>query len=242
MLFLKRQRSAALASPLGMRSLDQQLFQLIPPLPADARRSILMRIWELNLTEDEYHGLSQRYDSYFRHYEEQCKQLTYGGISTLTHEQVLGAIDLMKKGTKQECRDGLMSKLPPGLHGQEDEILNWAAMSLLLFDISRWADAQTLQTYLLSRFPVGKRTQENRRLPRSFQMKTLDQIAGIKPHWTSDLTEHLSMKHGDTEVALFHHATMLDLYKKSPMYAFLYFKSPINSANLILATLSPITC
>jgi hypothetical protein len=72
-------------------------------------------------------------------------------------------------------------------------------------------------------------------------MKTLDHIASIKPYWTSDLTEHLSMKHGDTEVALFHYATVLDLYKNSPMYAFLYFKSPANLANLLLAILSLMT-
>ena len=54
------------------------------------------------------------------------------------------------------------------------------------------------------------------KLPQSFTAAHLEQIAGIKVIWTSNLADHLLLKDDDTKLMLFHQVSILQLHKKSP--------------------------
>ena len=57
---------------------------------------------------------------------------------------------------------------------------------------------------------------ENAKLPKAFTAANLEQIAGIKVQWTSNLADHLSLKDDDTKVMLYHQASFLELHKQCP--------------------------
>jgi hypothetical protein len=203
------------AGHLSTSPLDQKLLQLVPPLNSEVRRSILSSVWDLQLSKDDYSTKFQQWDAYFRHYEEQCEQLSPGGVSTLTHRQILEIVELLKTQTRAACSNELLHVLPPQLHSLVGDAIAFAANALMLLNVSRWKGDQSLKTFVSSHFTALSAASEKYKLPRSFNLQTLDKVAGIKVHWTTDITQHLSMKHDDTEVALFHHVAVLDLYRLS---------------------------
>ena len=54
------------------------------------------------------------------------------------------------------------------------------------------------------------------KIPQSFTAAHLEQIAGIKVIWTSNLAGHLLLKDDDTKLMLFHQVSILQIHKKSP--------------------------
>jgi hypothetical protein len=106
--------------------------------------------------------------------------------------------------------------LPQEFEKSIENIVVFAANALLLLDVSRWQDEQYLHDFIQSQFGGMPSESEKSRLPRTFNFKSMSEIAGIQPNWTPDIMQHLSVRHDDegvAYVAVFHHVAVLDLYK-----------------------------
>jgi hypothetical protein len=211
--------AGGLLAPSGsINVLDQKLFQVVRPLHVDVRRAILSAIWKHDSSKEGSDDKTHSYDSYFRHYEDACEQLPSEGISQLAHRQLLDVVGLIVDQKKKVCRREVRSLLPQEFDTLIDNVIVFAAHALLLLDISRWPDEQYLRDFVRSQFHGLPSTSERSRLPRNFNFKSMNEIAGIQPNWTPDLLQHLHVRHnneGGAYVAVFHHVAVLDLYKNS---------------------------
>ena len=79
-----------------------------------------------------------------------------------------------------------------------------------------WEDGvQGLKELVEKTFPCSQKSTDMVKLPQSFTAAHLEQIAGIKVIWTSNLADHLLLKDDDTKLMLFHQVSILQLHKKS---------------------------
>ncbi|KAM0796223.1 hypothetical protein BDR22DRAFT_867793 [Usnea florida] len=74
---------------------------------------------------------------------------------------------------------------------------------------------QSLGVLVKKTFPGRDKPTNLVKLPQSFTAAHLEQIAGIKVIWTSNLADHLLLKDDDTKLMLFHQVSILQLHKKS---------------------------
>ncbi|KAF9632946.1 hypothetical protein BFW01_g3809 [Lasiodiplodia theobromae] len=100
--------------------------------------------------------------------------------------------------------------------------IDWAARLLTMMDIGQPHCAYSAQRPLsweqgsLRAF-VSNRLEPERqgaggyvRLPKLFNARNLELLAGIKVSWTNNLSDHLRLRDDDKEVLIFHHATFLE--------------------------------
>lgn len=205
-----------MASSSSIEILNQKLSQVVRPLHIGVRLEILSSLWNSSSPKDEQQAKIHFYDSYFRHYEDACLQLPPDGISQMTHRQILDVVHLVVDQKKKVCRREIKQLLPQEFEKSIENIVVFAANALLLLDVSRWQDEQYLHDFIQSQFRGMPSESEKSRLPRTFNFKSMSEIAGIQPNWTPDIMQHLSVRHDDegvAYVAVFHHVAVLDLYK-----------------------------
>ncbi|KAL9100442.1 MAG: hypothetical protein Q9163_004187 [Psora crenata] len=74
----------------------------------------------------------------------------------------------------------------------------------------------SLQEFIHTHFGVpGKLNNERVKLERLFVARNLERITGISIFWTNNLADHLRMMEHDTQVAIFHHASFLEMIRTS---------------------------
>ena len=196
--------------------LEKKLVQLVRPLPVAARVAILHAIWDYSVTEEEYLREPERFDSYFRHYEDQCEQLSHRGILQLTHQDVLDIVELVKTQKRIACTAKLLLMYQNNKVFVQ-EAIEFSATAVLLLNVSRWKEDEYLKDFVHSHFSSGPSYQQNLRLPKSFNVEGIYSIAGIQVQWTSNIMDHLSLRNDDNDVVLFHHIGVLDLYDQSDL-------------------------
>jgi hypothetical protein len=76
-----------------------------------------------------------------------------------------------------------------------------------------WNQGPSLREFVSASFkPRGALNHEHVRLEKMFSGKNLERVAGIKIKWTSNLADHLRiLDDEDTQVAIFHHASFLEV-------------------------------
>ena len=189
------------------------------PLPPNARYQILRSSWNLRLDEGQFQAVADRYQAYFRHYEDYCQQCPYHGLGELTHNDVLFAVDQFKTKTRKDCETSLarrLSDLIKAGHGDiVDDCIRFVGESLILLDLSSWRASDTIKEFVNGRLIQPSMQKDSLRLPRPFNAGVMAQVAGFRIRWTSDLSRHLAMSDNDDEVSVFHHATYLDLVAES---------------------------
>jgi hypothetical protein len=76
-----------------------------------------------------------------------------------------------------------------------------------------WNQGPSLREFVSASFkPRGALKHEHVRLEKMFNGKNLERVSGIKIKWTSNLADHLRiLDDEDTQVAIFHHASFLEV-------------------------------
>ena len=213
--------------------LERNLFEA--PIPGDIRRAILNQLFGLNINQRGYQLNAQGFDAYFQHwYEDQCSNGDRG-VTVSSHRDILNIINCLKKGDSKETIRAIFNQLSTiPVDDSSDETLiegsiNLAARlwsTLLIGDLKhsvtpgitiRWRKGP-LAGALDSGFSPKYAPHNPIKLPKSFNAFNLEQIAGIKICWTSNLADHLSMKDDDTKVSIFHHVSFIELHRESNRY------------------------
>jgi hypothetical protein len=187
-----------------------------------ARKKIISDHWHLGLSDKDFRQQSHKYDFYFHHYECLCQQRSINDIGQLRHCDILEAFDRMRSKTRNACTAELtilLLTIPEPFvqpkHATEfvQDWIHFAAEALLLIDVRMWLETQTLKEFvMIVQFPSSILV-DSVKLPRTFNVRNLNKIAGMRIRWTDILSEHLMLENEDTQVAIFHQASALDLFK-----------------------------
>ncbi|KKY20365.1 hypothetical protein UCDDS831_g04854 [Diplodia seriata] len=99
--------------------------------------------------------------------------------------------------------------------------IDWAARLVTMMDIGQphcaysahrpllW-DKDSLRAFVSNHFEPARQSAGYVRLPKLFNARNLELLAGIKVSWTNNLSDHLRLRDDDKEVLVFHHATFLE--------------------------------
>lgn len=204
-------------------------------LALSVRRDIINKIFQLNLTEQDFRcrdaGLSAFFDDWF---EEQCEAAA-SQLSVRTHRELLHIVAYIQSTDNSQHRSTIAARLhttsstariPPEL-APINASLTLAVRIWLSTSIDSlqhfltpghsvlWDSGRSLGDTIDEAFSPNKQSTEMVQLPRAFTAANLEKIAGIQVQWTSNLADHLSMKDDDTKVMLFHQASFLELHRES---------------------------
>jgi hypothetical protein len=202
---------------------------LLDTITPATKYTLLESIWGLNaaqLQKDDNALLI----AYWQYYQATCAHALHdGGRHNLarTHQDIIELIGRMRNGdTRDDLRVALQSKLSR-IHHDEEEILDstidLAASLLLMIDFGNakhgfsssrqleWCQGSLwdcLITYFSARRQLGH---DGVKLPRTFNARNLDKIAGVEFVPTTNLLDHLRLTDDDTKVYVFHHVAFLKL-------------------------------
>ncbi|KAE8442631.1 hypothetical protein EG329_002988 [Mollisiaceae sp. DMI_Dod_QoI] len=228
--------------------LERKLFSA--PLSSDARLAILNKMFDDRVTEAGYESQKAGFESYFNHwYEEQCSHRT-GQISNLSHQDLLHIIELVKDpaATYDSTKAAIPQRLP-GLttEAQIEGVLIlaarvWSISSIgnisqcLSFGSNLSWDHNSLSETLNCYYKQPSKAVEFVKIPKIFNAVNLNQIAGIRICWTSNLLDHLKMTDDDKRVHIFHHVSFLKLHQQtdSPVLSIDLIEETINTMSLLL--------
>jgi hypothetical protein len=222
-------------SPFAGQGLDQLLLQA--PIDTKTRQQIVLRLWDLDVPNQPSQlskPRSENLDVFFFYYTQQCVTALhdFGRYVTLrTHQDVVDIAKILKKDiTRDEVNTQLLnSQRPTPARNQDEEQLNSSidlvVRLLLMIEIGRipnsfsgyrdllW-ETGCLREFVSSRFPPATRHHdEHVKFEKIFIARNLGRIAGITIVWTDNLVDHLRLLEYDTKVAVFHHASFLEMLR-----------------------------
>ena len=223
-------------SPLECCSLSQPL-DLLP-----SRYYFLCSVFDLKSSElqmSTVQATDNAYESFFTRYALLCKLAANKDreVENVTHQQLVDIIALLKiykfssQGTREAIirRTALWDPVVPHSKSLAGTLVDLAAGLWLMLSISKypgdisydepiiWDDEESLAPLELvdKTFSKQYNSTDLVKLPQSFTAAHLEQIAGIKVIWTSNLADHLLLKDDDTKLMLFHQVSVLQLHKRS---------------------------
>ena len=223
-------------SPLECCSLSQPL-DLLP-----ARYYFLCSVFDLKSSElqmSTVQATDNAYESFFTRYALLCKLAANKDreVENVTHQELVDIIALLKiykfssQGTREATirRTALRDPVAPHSKNLAGTLVDLAAGLWLMLSISKypgdisydepiiWDDEESLVPLELvdKTFSKQYNSTDLVKLPQSFTAAHLEQIAGIKVIWTSNLADHLLLKDDDTKLMLFHQVSILQLHKRS---------------------------
>ena len=226
-------------SPLECCSLSQPL-ELLP-----SRYYFLCSVFDLKSSElhmTTVQATDNAYESFFTRYALLCKLAANKDreVENVTHQHLVDII-VQLRDTKAynspllETRDAIIRTVmqdPVVAHSKTlaETLVELAAGLWLMLSISKYPGDISYDEPIIweddgSLVPLGliDKTFSNQynstdlvKLPQSFTAAHLEQIAGIKVIWTSNLADHLLLKDDDTKLMLFHQVSILQLHQKSP--------------------------
>lgn len=200
---------------------------LLDPLCASQKASIANAFW--GMTRDELQiGDCILSDAYWRFYVKECERALHDGgrhVLARTHQDLVDITKLLQeRHSRDHIRDQLRSKLTK-THENENELvdraIDLAATLLLMIDCTNieygfngsqqleWKAGsleRCLQTHFGTNTVLGH---QGVKLPRIFNAKNLECIAGIIITPTANLLDHLRLTDDDTRLYIFHHVSYL---------------------------------
>lgn len=223
-----------------MQALDPLSSELNIRLSDEGKATILSAIWNTTLETPKHSGEPSRLNTYFRYYEDQCRQYwgqcTNSGlpVCTKTHRDVVKLIQLMllamngSASSKLDLIEAFRSSLPADNPARCDQLfpdtLDFGARLLLMMDIGpdrpgyrrinqtpiKWEDGG-LSAVIIGQLNTVKELSIPVRLERTFTAPNLELIANIKIVWVDNLADHLRMSDDDAQVAIYSHVQFLKL-------------------------------
>ena len=202
---------------------------LLDTIAPATKYNLLVSIWDLNSPKLQKDS-STLLIAYWQYYQATCAHALHdGGRHNLarTHQDIIELIGRMRNGdTRDDLRVALQSKISQ-IHHDEDEILDstidLAASLLLMIDFGNakhgFSNSRQLEwcqgslrdcvtTYFSAQRQLGH---DGVKLPRTFNARNLDKIAGVEFVPTTNLLDHLRLTDDDTKVYVFHHVAFLKL-------------------------------
>ena len=204
------------------------------PIDCITKRRIASELWNFDITDSSNLEKNRAFDQYFRYYTEQSDLALYDRgrhTSARTHRDIVGICGDIQQGISRvdvKCR--LSSRVSSTQLGVDDAVLDasidLAARLLLMLEIGsvkygfsghktlRWHDG-SLQSFVANHFdPPRALSLEHVKLEKIFIARNLKRIARISIVWTDNLADHLRMLEHDTQVAIFHHASFLQMTRE----------------------------
>lgn len=234
--FIEKDTHDEAKSPLECCSLSQPL-ELLP-----SRYYFLCNVFDLKSSElqmSTVQATDNAYESFFTRYALLCKLAANKDreVENVTHQHLVDIIALLRdtKAYNSPSPEAIIPTImrdPIIAHSKTlaETLVDLAAGLLLMLSISKYPGDISYDEPIIweddgSLVPLGliDKTFSNQynstdlvKLPQSFTAAHLEQIAGIKVIWTSNLADHLLLKDDDTKLMLFHQVSILQLHKKSP--------------------------
>ena len=191
-------------------------------------------VWAMQATNNVF-------ESFFTRYALLCKLAANKDreVENVTHRHLVDIIALLKdtkayNSPSQGTREAIIRTVmrdPVVAHSKNlaGTLVDLAAGLWLMLSISKypgdisydepiiWEDEEALVPLGLvdKTFFNQYNSTDLVKLPQSFTAAHLEQIAGIKVIWTSNLADHLLLKDDDTKLMLFHQISILQLHKMS---------------------------
>lgn len=154
---------------------------------------------------------------YFHHYHDYCAKAP-AMLGLCNHRHVCEAIQLLRTGRRKDCEQALLQLLPDGSSGDiAAKLIDFTAKATLFIDVTDWTSTETLQEFVCRNVASRSAQMDDFRLSRAFNARTFANVAGINVQWTRNLAEHLEVKGSDSDIAIFHCVTVLELYSKSEL-------------------------
>lgn len=199
---------------------------LLDPLSSVTKETIANIFWGRNQHDQTTsHDIA---DTYWQSYRKECERALHDGgrhVLARTHQDILDiATLLLERQSRDDIRQKLRLKLTK-THANEDELINRAidltATLLLMVDCTNveyeftghhqleWEKGSLedcVRSYFDARPALGH---EGVKLPRIFNAKNLECVAGIEILPTSNLLDHLRLTDDDTKLHVFHHMSYL---------------------------------
>lgn len=157
------------------------------------------------------------FEFYFHHYHQYCHKVP-DELKTCTHRHLCQSIQHVKGGNREACEEAVVKILPAGSsRSLAKECIEFAGKAILFIDLSEWRDQETFEQFLARRIACRTKQAVDFRMPRSFNLRTFAEVAGINIQWTRELSCHLEVGESDNVIAVFHCVTVLDLYEQSEL-------------------------
>jgi hypothetical protein len=205
---------------------------LLDPLCPSTKANIAKAFWPPAQTQHQFDDRCLS-DAYWQYYQKECERALHDGgrhVLARTHQDLVDIVLLLQDGqTRDSIHETLRLKLNKK-HDNEEELVSRAidlAASLLLmidctnieygFNGSRqleWTQGSIqhcVSTHFRQRPTLGH---EGVKLPRMFNARALESIAGIQILPTANLLDHLRLAEDDTKLYVFHHASYLKFQSK----------------------------
>ncbi|KAI9796346.1 MAG: hypothetical protein M1833_006351 [Piccolia ochrophora] len=202
-------------------ALDTKLCHEQGPLSQETRRLILDEVWDVGGSHFKVAEDVDAYDAYFQEYQRRYEQLPYPGLADWSHRHILVVVGLLKNVTRsrtaiiEDVRQALSNSVASRSEKVLEDAVALAANLWLMMDVHDWEGDQALQDFICARLLSAPVLTDSFRLPKAFNARNLGKVAGMDIFWTSDLTQHLTLRNDDTKVALFHHVSLLELHHAS---------------------------
>ena len=208
-----RQRPPANAA---VATLDDTLVSGLQ-LSSTSRKEFLETGWKVPCATASNDDSSDELDFYF-HYYDQCCSNAPSTLRSCSHKHVCSTMQQLKGGTRKECEDALLQLLPTSATTVvAAQLVEFVGRAALCLDLRTWDPTETLPQFVSRTRSVRSAQKDDFRLSRSFNARTLAKVAGINVQWTRDLAEHLEVKGNDSDIAIFHCVSVLDLYEQSAL-------------------------
>ena len=206
---------------------------LAPSSPNDIS-TILLELWEPELSAEEYKRNPVSHDAYMQHIYCDLSRIACTGvnqISTFTHGQLLEICKLLR--SSRATQDSVLQALGPPTP-EKERLVRLAAGVLVPLNISgvggsrpgkpvQWTLQQSLKDLVTGIFqtpPITHCVGSNARgvtpapvqIPTSLNAYNLKYVAGYEIVWTSTLTDHLKVVEIDDsiKVYLYHQTSLLE--------------------------------
>jgi len=195
-----------------------------------ARREIASRLWGYRGAWPSREGAGS--DPYFSYYSRQSHFFDPGCETfATTHRDIIDIANLLQQNLKRDAvKQSLQAKFGPGNSSHENQKLESSidlATRLLVmlrvgghpdsfspFKPLSWEQGTSLQEFMSNTFSPPKILLKGRiKLEKSFTARNLVRIAKMKIVWTDNLADHLRILDEDTQIAIFHHASFLEVVR-----------------------------
>lgn len=191
------------------------------------RKIIASHIFSIDLFSNGNRHIAEGLDAYFNQW---CMRLSQGCSREIcdaldSYGHILAAISIFKKQKiSTETFNVEFTALFPNASIEETEAFMTLGLRLLCMlkigpakgyvvmpgsDLGWTADPMcSVKEYINAEFDT-KSEGVDIKLPRIFNARNIERIAGIEISWTSNLIDHLKMRDDDTVVTIFYHASFL---------------------------------
>ena len=200
------------------------------PVNSSIKREIVSRFWGVETYDSKTSRERFELKQYFRHYTAQSDLALHDlgrYVSARTHRDIVSITDLFKRDLdrdeiKREL-DGHATNESNDGHQALNASIDLAVRLFLMLEVGRihnsfsghkelrWEHG-SLQSFVAAHFgPAQALTGERVKFEKIFIARNLKRIAKIGIVWTDNLANHLCMLEDDTKVAIFHHASFLEM-------------------------------